>query len=103
MAPWIRIPDHEVEQSKYRQKHLFPPLIPVFCLHSVEMHLIHFFYYYLKPQQSRESRGKRKGIGGRNLFFSTNHRADAFLLNVKLSNRRCECLSLLTYMRPEER
>lgn len=103
VALWIRITDHELEQSKYRQKHLFSPLIPrLFRLHSVEMHLMHFLN--LKLYQSRESHGKRKGnwwwAGS---FFSANHRADALLLNVTLPNHRRGCLGLLTYMWPEDR
>lgn len=36
MARWIRITDHELEESKYRQKHVFAPLFPeLFRLNSV--------------------------------------------------------------------
>lgn len=45
MAPGIPITDHEVKQSKYRQKHLFPPFnssTVLFRLHSVEIYIIPF-------------------------------------------------------------
>lgn len=36
MARWIRITDHELEESKYRQKHVFAPSFPeLFRLNSV--------------------------------------------------------------------